>query len=79
MDIEPVLTDLRDLVLVDFSRAELVEAIAHMERIQARLAALNQPDLAVQGNTEERSASSVASPSLKGSTRKRHSQKLRNV
>jgi MarR family transcriptional regulator, transcriptional regulator for hemolysin len=47
-DIEKILMRLRATVLADFSRVDLEQAVAFMERIQARLEALDEGGIQVQ-------------------------------
>ncbi|TDU24387.1 MarR family transcriptional regulator for hemolysin [Panacagrimonas perspica] len=63
-DIEKVLTELRASVLAAFSRAELMEAVGLMERIQERMATLDDAGHSVQGKADAVSLSSaVTAPS----------------
>ncbi len=59
-DIEQVLTELRASVLADFSRADLLQAVDLMVRIQDRLVALDAAGHSVRGKADTVSLSSAA-------------------
>lgn len=58
-DIEQVLTELRASVLADISRADLMQAVDMMERVQDRLGALDDAGHSVQGKADAVSLSSA--------------------
>lgn len=51
-DIEKILARLRATVLTDFSKAELEQAVTFMERIQARLDALDEAGIQVEARNK---------------------------
>ncbi len=78
-DIESVLGEIRAAVLTDFSRADLVQAVDLMERMQERLGALDGPGHSGQGKADALSLGTVAAvPSnrMRAARQRRRPEKL---